>query len=318
MTELLFVQEMPEDVRAAYCASLRKNFPGVTVNAVGHFSKAEPYLASADVILTFGHRNISDETLRAAKNLKWVQALGTGIDGIADRLVDRKHVLITTTTGIHGAPVSETALAGLFALSRDIPRAVRTQDAKQRETWVPRLLYGKTVGILGSGTIALAMAPRCKALGMTVIGISAAPRSAPGFDDMVARDRLPGIVGTLDYLVLMTSLSPGTRGIVSAGLLKAMKPSSYLVNVARGDLIDEPALIEALRKDEIAGAALDVFSVEPLPEGHPFWSMKNVIITHHLAGTHDRKTELTLSVIESNLRHFLAGEVTQMLNLVPR
>lgn len=318
MTELLFVQEMPEDVRNAYCTSIRKNFPGVTVNAVGHYSKAEPYLASADVILTFGHRNISDETFRAAKNLKWVQALGTGTDGIADRLSDRKNVLLTTTTGIHGAPVSETALAGMFAISRDIPRAVRTQDAGKREAWVPRLLYGKTVGILGSGTIALAMAPRCKALGMTVIGISASPRPAPGFDDMVARDRLPAIVGTLDYLVLMTSLSPGTRGIVSADLLKAMKPTSYLVNVARGDLVDEPALIEALRNNEIAGAALDVFAVEPLPEGHPFWSMHNLVITHHQAGTHDRKIELTLAVIETNLRHFLAGEVTQMLNLVPR
>jgi D-2-hydroxyacid dehydrogenase (NADP+) len=318
MTELLFVQEMPEDVRAAYCASIRKNFPGVTVNAVGHYSQAGPYLASADVILTFGHRNISDETLRAAKNLKWVQALGTGVDGIADRLADRKHVLITTTTGIHGAPVSETALGSMFALSRDIPRAVRTQDAHQRETWVPRLLYGKTVGILGSGTIALAMAPRCKALGMTVLGISGTPRAAAGFDDMVARDRLPGIAGTLDYLVLMTALSPATRGIVSAGILKAMKPSSYLVNVARGDLIDEPALIEALRNEGIAGAALDVFAVEPLPEDHPFWSMRNVIITHHLAGTHDRKTELTLSIIEQNLRHFLAGDVAHMENLIPR
>lgn len=318
MTELLFVQEMPVEVRNAYCTSIRKNFPGVTVNTVGHYSEADPYLASADIILTFGHRNISDETFRAAKNLKWVQALGTGTDGIADRLGDRKDIVITTTTGIHGAPVSETALAGMFAISRDIPRAVRSQNAGKRETWVPRLLYGKTVGILGSGTIALAMAPRCKALGMTVIGISASPRPAPGFDDMVARDRLPAMVGTLDYLVLMTSLSSGTRGIVSADLLKAMKPSSYLVNVARGDLIDEPALIEALRNNEIAGAALDVFAVEPLPENHPFWSMHNVIITHHQAGTHDRKTELTLSVIETNLRHFLAGEVTQMLNLVPR
>lgn len=318
MTELLFIQELPEDVRDAYCTSLRKNFAGITVNAVGHYSKAEPYLPSADVILTFGHRNISDDTLRAAKNLKWVQALGTGVDGIADRLTDRKEVVLTTTTGIHGAPVSETALGGMFALSREIPRAVRTQDAKKREAWVPRLLYGKTVGILGSGTIALAMAPRCHALGMTVIGISGTPRTVPGFDDMVVRDRLPAIVGTFDYLVLMTSLSPATRGIVSADILKAMKPSSYLVNVARGDLVDEPALIAALNKGEIAGAALDVFAVEPLPEGHPFWSMPNVIITHHQAGTHDRKTELTLSVIENNLRHFLAGDVAHMQNLVPR
>jgi phosphoglycerate dehydrogenase-like enzyme len=206
----------------------------------------------------------------------------------------------------------------MLALSRDIPRAVRAQDAGTRGNWVPRLLYGKKVGILGSGTIALAMAPRCQALGLTVIGLSATPRPAPGFDDMVARDRLASIAGTLDYLVLMTSLSPATRGIVSSDILKSMKRSSYLVNVARGDLIDEPALVEALRNGEIAGAALDVFSVEPLPPEHPFWSMRNVIITHHLAGTHDRKTELTLSIIETNLRRFLAGEVTQMKNLVPR
>jgi len=318
MTELLFIQEMPDDVRAAYCDHLRKTFPGVTVNAVGHFCKAVPYLASADVILTFGHRNVSDETFRDAKSLKWVQALGTGVDGIADRLADRKHVLITTTTGIHGAPLSEAAIAAMFALSRDIPRAVRGQDARSRESWVPRLLCGKTVGILGSGTIAQAMAPRCKTLGMTVIGISAAPRTLPGFDEMNARDRLAGIVGTLDYLVLMTSLSPETRGIVSAGILKAMKRSSYLVNVARGGLVEEEALVEALREGTIAGAALDVFAVEPLPEGHPLWSLRNVILTHHLAGTHDRKTELTLSIIETNLRHFLAGEPGKMVNRVVR
>lgn len=318
MTEILFIQEMPDEVRSTYCDGLRKAFPGIVVNAVGHYSRAGPYLASADVILTFGHRNISDETLREARNLKWVQALGTGVDGIVDRLADRKEVLITTTTGIHGPPVSEAALAGMLALSRDIPRAVREQDARLRETWVPRLLYGKTVGILGTGTIAQAMAPRCKALGMTVIGISAAPRRASGFDEMVARDRLSDTVGTFDYLVLMTALSPATRGIVSAAVLKSMKPSAYLINAARGDLIDEAELVNALREGAIAGAALDVFSIEPLPDAHPFWSMRNVIITHHIAGTHDRKTELTLSIIETNLRHFLAGDKTKMVNLVAR
>jgi phosphoglycerate dehydrogenase-like enzyme len=314
---LLFLLTFPEAVRNQYRDRIAAEFPGLTVDIVDHHSKVDPYIGSADILMTFGAQ-LADHVLEKATNLKWIQALGTGVDGITDRPALRAGVLVTNLRGLHGASVSEAALASMLALARNLPRAVRSQVAGRWDRFPVTLLKGAKVGILGVGAIAEELAPRCSALGMNVIGITSAKREVSGFAAMRGRDELLAVVPDLDFLVLLTPFTPQTRGIVNARVLAAMKRSAFLVNVARGGIVDEPALIEALREGTIAGAGLDVFAEEPLPEGHPFYSMENVIVTPHMAGFHAGYPAEALPVVEENIRHFLAGDLDQMLNVVRR
>jgi D-2-hydroxyacid dehydrogenase (NADP+) len=317
VTSLLMLLAMPPEIRSQYLARLRTTFPDLVINLVDHHHKVDPYIHDADILLTFAPM-LTDEVLRQAANLKWVQALGTGVDNLIDLPSLRRDIIITNIRGMHGAAVSEAAIMAILALSRNLPRAVRNQDRHVWERWPARLLEGKTAGILGVGVIAEALAPRCKALGMRVVGISSSQRPVAGFDRVYSRDDIVTAVRELDYLVVLTPYSPGTRHIVDSAVLSAMKPASYVINLARGGVIDEQALVKALDGGKIAGAALDVFGQEPLPEDHPLWSMKNVIVTPHLGGFFDGYAERALPIVEENIRRFLAGDTASMINIVPR
>jgi len=317
MTQILLLLAMPEAVRAQYRDGINAKFPGLTVNVVDHHGKVDPYIKSADILMTFGPM-MSERVLEQAANLKWIQALGTGVDGIVDRPSLRDDVVVTNLHGVHGPPVSEAALMSLLALSRQLPRSVRNQSAHKWERFPARLLRDKTVGIFGIGIIAEELAPKCKAFGMTVVGITSVRRAVPGFDTVYAREELVEAVRGLDYLVLLTPYTAATRHSVDAKVLAAMKRSAYLVNLARGGVVDEAALIDALREKRIAGAALDVFAEEPLPADHPFWDMEEVIVTTHQGGFCDVYVDFALPVIEENLRKFLAGDTAGMTNLVKR
>lgn len=317
MTNLLILLTFPEKVRTQYYNHLRAKFPEVNIHMVDHHSKVGPYIGSADILVTFGPM-MADHVLKDATKLKWIQALGTGVDGITDQPSFRDDVLITSVHGIHGAAVSEAAIMLMLALSRELPRVVRNQDRHKWDRFPARLLKDKTIGIFGVGAIAEELAPKCKAFGMTVVGISSTKREVAGFDRMYGRDELEHAVREVDYLVLLTPYSPATRGIVGAKTFSAMKPTSYLVNLARGGVVDEEALIKALKQGQIAGAALDVFNQEPLPVDHPFWTMENVLVTPHLGGFYDTYPAYALPVVEENLRRFLAGDTKNMINVVKR
>jgi D-2-hydroxyacid dehydrogenase (NADP+) len=178
------------------------------------------------------------------------------------------------------------------------------------------LLAGKTVGILGVGLIAEYLAPICKALGMTVIGISGNPRPAPAFDRMVHRDQLAQAASSVDYLVVLTPLDDKTRGIVGEKVFAAMKPTACLVNVARGGVVDEAALIKALESGTIAGAALDVYAQEPLPAHNPLWKTKNVTLFSHLGGYSQGYEDRAMPTIAGNMQCYLSGELKKMINIV--
>jgi phosphoglycerate dehydrogenase-like enzyme len=315
MTNVLILTDLPEPIRKQYVTHLSQAFPQLTVNDVDHRSKVGPYIADAEVLMTFGPI-MADHVIEDGKKLRWIQALGTGVDRLADSPALRKGTIVSNIRGIHGPPVSEAAIAYMFALVRDMPRSFRHQSEQQWTRWPMKLLDDKTVGILGVGLIAEALAPRCKALGMRVIGISSATRPLPHFDRMVHRDDLVAIAPELDFLVLLTPLSAQTKGMVGAAVFKAMKETAYLVNVARGGVADEPALIEALNRGEIAGAALDVFSEEPLPKGHPLWTTRNLHVYPHLGGFFDRYEERALPTLVHNMRCFLAGDYQAMHNVV--
>lgn len=315
MSNILILTEVQEAMRARYKAMLLERFPQLTINVVGHHNDVGPYIAGTDILLCFSPP-MADHVVRDAPKLKWIQALGAGVDNIIDLPSLGKEVLVTNVRGIHGAPVSEATIAYMLSLARDLPRANVAQDKGQWERWPASLLSGKTVGILGVGLIAEYLAPICKALGMTVIGISTGPRNATGFDRMAHRDDLVKVVAELDYLVALTPLTAETRGIVGAKVFAAMKPTAYLVNVARGGVVDEPALIASLESGEIAGAALDVFAQEPLPASSPLWRTKNVTIFSHLGGYSQGYEDRAMPTIAGNMAKFLSGDFKSMINIV--
>jgi D-2-hydroxyacid dehydrogenase (NADP+) len=318
MTNLLIMLNLPEKVRNKYYSHLRAKFPGVNIDMVDHHSKVGPYIGGADALITFG-AHMSDHVLKEGAKLKWVQAVGTGVDGIIGESSLRDDVLVTNMSGqIMADSMSEAAIMLMLALSRGLPRALRNQGRRKWDRFPAGLLNGKTVGVFGMGAIAADLAPKCRAFGMKVEGVSSAVRSVAGFDRVFGRDDLAQAVRGFDFLVLLTPYTPETHGIVNAKIFDAMKPTSYVLNLARGGVVDEDALLAALQAGKIAGAALDVFVEEPLREDHPFWTMENVIVTPHLGGFHDQYADRALPTIEENVRRFLAGDTQNMINVVRR
>jgi phosphoglycerate dehydrogenase-like enzyme len=318
MTSILLILGLNPAMAQRYRDGISAAFPDAKVSLVDNVRKADPYLADMDVLITHGPylADRADHVLTNSPKLKWIQGIGTGVDNFADRPVLRGDITVTNIHGVHGNPMSEAAFAAMLTLGRRIARSVRNQHDRKWEGWPSQLITGKTIGIFGIGSIAKTVAPRCKAFDMTVIGISSGPRDMPGFDRMVHRDQMIEILGELDYFLLLTPYSPETHHIIDANVFAAMKRSAFLINHARGGVVDEAALLNALRDGQIAGAALDVFATEPLPQDHPFWGMENVFITCHQSATHDGSVATNLPVIVENIRHFIAGDMASMRNVV--
>lgn len=314
---LLIVLNLPEPVRETYRTRLAEVFPQMHIDMVTHNSEAGPFLEKADAMLAFGVM-LSDDIFARGRAIKWVQALGSGVDGIVDQPSFCQDILVTNMQGIHGPPCAEAAICAMFDLARSVPRVLDNQRNRRWQRFPVRLLDGKKIAVIGLGVIAEALGPRCQALGMHVTGVTGSPRALPGFDAVVARDAMMDVVRESDFVVLLTPHTKQNHHLANAQFIAAMKPEAFLVNIARGGVVDEAALIEALRARRIAGAALDVFETEPLAEDHPFWSMDNVIVTPHLGGFHDEYPKRALPILEHNVSQFLAGDIDGMINIVNR
>ncbi len=274
-------------------------------------------LYDCDILIGFGP-GLNDEIFERNKKLKFVQSLGTGVDGIADRPGLNKSVPVASMRGMHGPQMSELAFMVMLSLNRNFPKTIENQKNHVWDRWEPRVLYKKTVGLLGVGMIAEDMAKRCKAFDMKVVGISNSSRAVENVDEMRGRDNLAKAVEDLDYLIVLAPMTPENKNLIDAKILAAMKPSAYLVNIARGGILDDAAIMEALKSGSLAGAALDVFEQEPLPSDSPFWDVPNLIITPHNAGMSETYAEQAMPIIEANLRAFLAGKPEDMVNAVER
>ena len=305
----------PEADASAFAERARADLPGIDLFASNDRAAALAQAADAEVLI--GHHFQFDEALvgRATK-LRWIQSLTTGTDAILKLAALKPEVTVTSTRGMHGPQMSELVFLHMLALTRDFPRMQRNQAAGRWERWPQPLLLHKTVVIVGVGAISEALAPRCKAFGMTVHGVSASMRVPAGFDRVFPRERLLEAAAGADYLVLIVPLSPATENLIDGRVLAALKPSAFVINVARGGVLDEGALTEALRTERIAGAALDVFRQQPLPADSPLWHVPGVIVTPLVGGMSDIYLEQAYPVVRDNLRHFLAGRADAMTNIV--
>jgi phosphoglycerate dehydrogenase-like enzyme len=273
------------------------------------------FIEKVNVLLTF---RISDGLIKRAKNLQWIQSMASGVDAIVKLPSLRKEVLLTSTRGIHAPQMAEMAILLMLSLNRNFPQIIRNQDKGIWERWPAKLLYQKKAGILGIGAIGEEIARKCKAFGMTVLGIDIVQRKVDAVDYSYGPEGLLKVVQEVDYLIIVVPLTPQTRKMVETKVLSSMKPTAFLINIGRGEILDENALIHALESGKIAGAALDVFSQEPLPQEHPLWKTKNLILTPHIGGTSTIYVDQVLSIFEENLRRFLRGERQTLINLVER
>lgn len=299
-----------------YKKALVDKFPGITIHAVTREEEIRPYAEKMEILVTI--YRVSDELLKQAIHLRWIQVMTTGVNYIINRPSLRKDVIVTSCRGIHGPQMSEMAFLLMLALNRNFPQVIRNQDQRIWERWPATLLFQKKVGILGMGVIGEEIANKCKAFGMTVFGIDIVPRKIDSIDTFYHPEKLPEVAGDVDYLILAAPATPETHKIVGSKVLSCMKPSAFLINIARGELVDEEALIQALDSGKIAGAALDALPVEPLPADHPLWRAKNIIITPHVGGMSDIYVEQVMPIIEENLRRFIQGERRNLVNYIER
>jgi phosphoglycerate dehydrogenase-like enzyme len=297
-------------------SGLRQRFPDVDWHGGSTADEIGSQLERADIVFAFA-QSVTDELLARARQLRWLQLLGSGADGLLQRRNLRPSTLVTSGHGAQAVPVAEAVLGFMLALARDLPQLTRNQDRREWRRWPARLLDRSSVLIAGVGTIAAALAPRCAALGMRVRGISGAPRTLPGFDEILPRVDLHRAAADADYLVVLSALTPATRGLIDATVFAAMKPTAFLINVARGPVVREADLLEALRGGRIAGAALDVFDDEPLPRDSPLWDARGLLVSPHVAGLNARYWDDLLPLLVGNMDAFLQGRTGSLRNLVP-
>lgn len=310
---LLIIDPFSEDYRRG----LQPKFPQISIHAVTNQREVGDVIKKTQILAAHGTR-ISDGLIKKASKLQWIQCLGTGVDAILNCPSLKNDVLVTSTRGIHGPQMSELAFLLMLALNRNFPQIVRNQDGRMWERWPAKLLYQKKVGILGVGVVGEEIARKCKAFGMTVFGIDIVRREIDAIDYFCGPEELLRVIPEVDYFIIVPPLTPQTQRMIGAKVLSSMKSTSFLINIARGGIVDEEALIDALKAGKIAGAALDVFWKEPLTRDHPFWGMKNVIITPHVGGLSDIYVKQVMPIIEENLRRFLRGERQRLINIVER
>ena len=271
-------------------------------------------LAEAEVLFTspLMPANITDR----APKLRWVQLTSAGVDRLLDGDLAKSGVTLTTASGIHAVPIGEYVMGVMLAFAKGLPQAMRAQAER---TWRPYLaeeLYDKTVGIVGLGAIGGYVAKLAKADGMRVLAVRrSTQRRSTGeaarlddVDELLPQSDLTYLLSEADYVVIAVPLTEESRSLIGERELREMKPTARIINIARGAIIDEAALVRALKEKWIGGAALDVFEQEPLPPDSELWGMENVILTPHISGGTPVYMERAVELFCDNLRRYLAGE----------
>lgn len=295
---------------------LREDFPELDVVTAPDAGTAKDMVAGCRVVMSLGM--YADNALfERADTLVWVQAFSAGVDKFTSlpALKELRH--LTNAAGIHGPQIAEMSFLYMISLLRGFPDLIRQQDAKVWSRKPGRKLEGRKILIWGLGTIGTNVARLAKAFGMKVAAVTRTPREGHFVDTFYAPADLIEAARDVDFLLAVAPATTENIGALNADVFRAMPRESALINVGRGALVNEPDLIAALKAGEIAGAALDVVSQEPLPPDNPLWSMKNVILTPHIAGMIEEYADQIYPIVKTNMAHFLAGQPERMINRIP-
>jgi phosphoglycerate dehydrogenase-like enzyme len=298
---------------AAYQLQSRftSRLPGIKSFEVRNLSDLDDRVGEADVLVISGLWH--DGLLTKATSLRYIQSIGAGVDQFPRSQLAERRIRLSSAQGVNARAVAEHAMALVLAMARKLPEACRNQankvwrgmigDVTRREDE----LGGKTLLIVGLGGIGGRLAQLARAFEMRVIGIRKHPAPSEGVE-VHGTDALHRLLPEADFVVLTIPLTTETEKLIDAQALHCMQPSSYLINVARGRVVDEEALVRALGERRIAGAGIDVTDEEPLPPGSPLWDLPNVLITPHTAGETRRYEDNVLAILEENLARLWRGE----------
>ena len=281
----------------------------------------DQHISSCEILVswTLHGRNYSD-----FKRLRWIHSPSAGVNALMIPELIGSDVVLTNGRTVHAIPVAEHSIALLLALARNFAEDFAYQHKGMwghRALWMEKRLpieiNGKTLGLIGLGSIGGEIATRARALGMRVVAVKRdLSRGAELADQLFALRDLRSMLEIADFIVIAAPDTAETRHLIGESDLQSMKDVAFLINVARGSLVDTSALIQALESGKLAGAGLDVTEPEPLPEGHPLWTAPNVFITHHMASTTERRWERHALLIRENLGRYLTGR--PLLNLVDK
>lgn len=277
------------------------------VEIVNAQSEDEALAAIADADAMYG--NITPEMLSRAGKLRWLQTPIAGLENYMFPTLAESDVTVTNMSKIYSDMIADHALGFILMFARGLHLYVRRQIEHKWEKGTPvRHLADCTLGILGLGGIGAELAKRGKACALRVIAVDARRTDKPDFvDELWPQDRLPDLLRQSDFVVSCVPQTPETVGLIGADQLRMMKSSAYLINISRGVVVKLDALVEALQRGEIAGAALDVYEQEPLPADHPLWGMDNVIMTPHIAAQNPHVAQRRIDTLTANLHRFLTG-----------
>ncbi|WP_018936533.1 D-2-hydroxyacid dehydrogenase [Thioalkalivibrio sp. ALJ24] len=239
---------------------------------------------------------------------RWIHFLSAGVEKIWDMPFDRQGVILTRSSGVHGAPMSEYALGAMLHFAKGFDRFVeQSREHRWERAWLDELT-GRTVMILGMGHIGEMVARRAGAFDMRIIGVQRRPRASEAAERVVALDEAGDWLGEVDYLVVCLPFTGATRHLVDAGFLARLPAHTVLIDISRGGVVDDGAVVEALDAGRLRGAALDVFEEQPLPPESPLWARPDVLLTPHVSGTSPHYMERALQVFARNARALQAGE----------
>jgi phosphoglycerate dehydrogenase-like enzyme len=303
----IFVLSNPAAPYLRTLAELPEDTHLVVGNTVEAFQNAA---GQADVIFNGGSRDLLQAVWNIAPNVRWVHHIWAGVEKIMFPELRDSPVPLTNARGVFAESLGEFAVAAMLFFAKDLRRMIRNQEAGRWEEFDVHELYRQSVGIVGYGHIGKATARRAHALGMKVAALrrrTHLPSEDRIVDEVLPPERLRDLMATSDYVVVSTPLTPETRGMIGVEELAVMKPGAVIVNVGRGPVIDEPALVRALEERRIR-AALDVYNEEPLPAGHPFYRLDNVLLSPHCADHTADWLEQAMRLFVRNVEHFRNGE----------
>ncbi|MGA8312420.1 MAG: D-2-hydroxyacid dehydrogenase [Terriglobales bacterium] len=318
MKNTILVLAHPNEPQLAALEKLRAEANIITGNSVEAFRQAAP---DATVIFNWsGSLELLKGVFGVCPNLRWVHSRSAGLDRtLFPELVERP-VPLTNGSGVFSPSLGEFVLGAILYFAKDFRRMVRNQMAGVWEAFDVMPALGQTVGIVGYGDIGRAVALRVRPLGMKVLGVkrhaSPSPAADPLVEQMYSPDRRIEMISRCDYVVAAAPLTPETRGMIAEPEFAAMKPAAVVINVGRGPVIREEALVSALLHGRIKGAALDVFDHEPLPEGHPFYKLENVLLSPHCADHTPDWLDRAMQFFIEQFERFQKGE--PLMNVVDK
>jgi phosphoglycerate dehydrogenase-like enzyme len=300
---------------------LEKQLAGVKIIAGNSVEAFEQAAAHASVLFTWsGSLALFRKAFGMCPNLRWVHSRSVGLERTLFPELMESPVTLTNGTGVFSASLGEFALAAILYFAKDFRRMVRNQRAGVWEAFDVMPVSGQTVGIIGYGDIGRAIAARVWPMGMTVLALKRHASSLTGADPMVERIYRPEqrieMISRCDYVAVAAPLTSETRGMISDPEFAAMKTTAVVINVGRGPVIDEAALVRALSNGRIKGAALDVFDQEPLPQGHPFYTLENVLLSPHCADHTPDWLDNAMRLFIAQFERFRKGE--PLLNVVDK